>query len=330
MKGLTRCAAAAMLYATTVYGIAEGQVSHAYDGSSSFCNGDNLLFYNAKTGEGAVGKVTSSGFTTTKTYPTGAFAKNWTLVAPVASFGSILLYQSSSGSGAVGTLRSSGFITTQTYSDLSPGWSNILYVGMDRLPFFYNSSDGSGALGYAPTQRPYAAGDFSPGWTHIVWTNSGVLFYDTNEGSGAVVVPVSSGSAGPLHPNNDLKTTKTFPSGAFLKDWTHVAATASRILFYNYATGAGAIGRLTPSSPGSASDFVTDMSYDPGQFAPHWTHVVSAGADLVFFYNATTGEGAIGQINGSRLTTTRVYPRGSFARGFTHVVCSQDAPPGPR
>lgn len=32
---------------------------HAYDASASSCNGNSILFYNADTGEGAIGKVSA-------------------------------------------------------------------------------------------------------------------------------------------------------------------------------------------------------------------------------------------------------------------------------
>jgi|SRR5712692_5813361 hypothetical protein len=296
---------------------------HAFDGSASYCKGDNILFYNANTGEGAVGKVSLAGFRTTKPFSPGDFALHWTHVARVDSLNSILFYNSASGDAALGTLDQGTFTTNKTYNGLSRGWSHIQYVGVDQNgALFYQTADGSGALGFAPSSKIYAKGAFAPGWSHIVSNNQGTLFYDTYLGSGAITIPVASGS-GPFGVPNDIKTTKVFPTGDFTTDWTHVAATRSSVLFYNYTSGAAAIGVL------GSSNFVTKKSFAPGDFAAGWTHVVNGGGDLLLFYNSRTGEGAIGEISGGTFRTTKTYGKDGFARGFTHVVCGADSPPPP-
>jgi hypothetical protein len=311
-----------------VFGSADGQVvdatavrrlaNHGSHASASYCSGDNILFYNADTGEGAVGKINSDGFQTTKTYPPGAFASSWTHVASVAN--SVLFYKGGTGDAAIATLDRGDFRTTKTFNNLSRGWTNILYAGPNNNEaLFYNSSDGSGALGFAPSQKSYPKGAFAPGWSHIVWNPSGLLFYSRGSGSGAIAAPVVSGTSGVFASPNDLKTTKTFPAGAMSQEWTHVAATESNVLFYSHGTGAAAVGTL------SASDFVTDKTYAAGQFSPHWTHIVGAKGNLLLFYNSASGEGAIGEIAGKQFRTTKTYPKGAFARGFTHVACTADA-----
>lgn len=302
---------------------------HAYDASASSCNGNSILFYNADTGEGAIGKVSADGFRTTKTYPPGAFAKAWTHAVRVDALNSILFYKQSTGDAAVGNLMNGEFKTNQTYNNFARGWTNILYAGLHgtgSLPLFYNAANGTGALGFSPSEREYPKGAFASGWTHIVWNDSGILFYNTYDGSGAVAVPFASKPQSP-HIVDDIKTTKTFPAGAFSTDWTHVVATGSSVLFYNYADGAGAVGRLTPSSVGGANGFVTDKTYAPKQFAPHWTHAVGAAEGLILFYNSSSGEGAVGQIAGNQFVTSKVYPKDAFAHGFTHLVCAEDPPP---
>src|SRR5213075_2248000 len=98
---------------TMVVSVATGQISpvskvarlsdHRYDTSASYCGGDNILFYNANTGEGAVGRLSANGFNTTKSYSPGAFAPNWTHVAPVDYMNSILFYNDTNGDAALGT-----------------------------------------------------------------------------------------------------------------------------------------------------------------------------------------------------------------------------------
>ena len=295
-----------------------------FDQSSSYCGGDNILFYNETTGEGLVGKVNLAGFQQTKKFEAGRFAPGWTHVANVDSINAILFYKSDTGDAALGTLDRGNFTTTQTYNNFTPGWTNIQYVGLERNhALFYKSDNGAAALGFAPTAKKYRKGDLSPRWTHIVWNRAGTLFYATNLGSGAIAVPIVSGSPGPFAEPNDLKTTQTFRTGDFTTDWTHVAATRSHVFFYNRSDGTAAIGTLSPSN------FETRKQYAAGKFSPQWTHVVSAGEDMLLFYNSNTGSGAIGEIRGDEFRTTTSLGAGSLPRGFTNVVCSADAPPPP-
>jgi hypothetical protein len=304
---------------TTRFGIDK----HFFDGSASYCLGDNILFYNATTGEGAVGKVALDGFRTTKTFAPGDFAPHWTNVSRVDRLNSLLFYNSNTGDAALGKLDQGTFATTKTYTSFSRGWSQIAYVGVNNNgALFYRASDGSGALGFDPTLKTYAKGAFAPDWTHIVWNDQGTLFYDTHSGSGAITIPVATGP-GPFAVPNDIKTTRTFRPGEFTADWTHVAATRSGVLFYNYTNGSAAIGNL------SSSNFVTKKSFAPGEFAAGWTHIVNGGGDLLLFYNSRTGEGAIGEMTGGAFRTTKTYSKDGFARGFTHVVCGADSPEPP-
>jgi hypothetical protein len=183
------------------------------------------------------------------------------------------------------------------------------------LPIFYNASNGTLAIGFAPSQR-LLKGTVSAGWSHVVWNYSGILFYNSATGSGAVAVP--TGTASGVYDN--LKTTKSFGSGEFLKNWTHVVATGSNVLFYNYRDGSAALGKLVPSSVGGASDFTTETSFAAGRFASHWTHIVSAG-NLLLFYNSASGDGAVGRIVNDQFSTVATMP---LPRGYTHVVCSED------
>ena len=290
-----------------------------HSGSSSYCGGDNILFYNTHTGQGETGKLTASGFQRVRSYRPGEFAKNWTHVSQVDRVSSVLFYNANTGDGAIGDLDRGTFKTTNTYSNLSRGWTSILYAGLNSLsvalPIFYNASDGTLAIGFAPSQR-VLKGTVSAGWSHVVWNDSGILFYNSGTGSGAVAVP--SGNASGVY--NNLTTTKSFGSGAFLKNWTHVVATGSNILFYNHRDGSAALGRLLPSSVGGASDFTTQTSFAAGRFAPHWTHIVSAG-NLLLFYNSASGDGAIGRVANDQFSTIATMP---LPRGYTHIVCSED------
>ena len=298
---------------------------HYYDESASYCAGNNILFYNGQTGSGMAGKMDRNGFQVTQSFDAGKFATGWTHVANVEFMSSILFYNASTGDAALGTLDHGIFSTTKTYNNLSHGWTNILYVGLNNNhALFYNSVTGGAVLGFAPTTRTYKKGDFPPEWTHIVWNNAGTLFYDTYKGSGAITEPmVAPGTPGPFAPLNDLKTTRSFDNGAFTTQWSHVVATQSHVLFYNRTDGSAAIGTL------SSSNFDTRKKYERGKLSAEWTHVVSTGDDNLFFYNSLTGSAAIAKIVGDELQTTKTLGPDSFARGYTLVICSADAPPQP-
>jgi hypothetical protein len=42
--------------------------------------------------------------------------------------------------------------------------------------------------------------------------------------------------------------------------------------------------------------------------------------ETILFYNATTGGGAIGAVEGIEFQTIRIYAAGAFAMGWTHIV----------
>jgi hypothetical protein len=298
---------------------------HFFDQSSSYCGGDNVLFYNETNGDALAGKISLNGFQeTTRFNQRKRFVPGWTDVANVDSINSILFYKRGTGEAAIGNLDHGDFNTTQTYTNLSPGWTNILYVGLNNnQALFYNSDSSAAALGFAPTTKPYGRGHFDAGWTHIVWNNDGTLFYNTHLGSGAIFETIVKGGSGPFRSPNDLNKTHTFPAGDFTTDWTHLAATRSHIFFYNRSDGSAAIGTL------SSSNFDTRNKYKADKFSRSWTHVVSAGEDMLLFYNSSTGSGAIGQIVGDEFQMTKPYGPGAFPRGFTNVVCSADTPPPP-
>ncbi|MFB7360337.1 N,N-dimethylformamidase beta subunit family domain-containing protein [Streptomyces gardneri] len=88
-----------------------------------------------------------------------------------------------------------------------------------------------------------------------------------------------------------------------------------RLLFYNDANGAGAIGVLGPDS------FTTLHSYGPGGFATTWTHVaeIPGKGGKVLFYDADEGSAAVGHLTPDNFVTTHSYGSGSFG-SWTHIV----------
>ncbi len=85
----------------------------------------------------------------------------------------ILFYNQATGAGATGTITSGGqtvdFTTKRTYpvGAFRTGWTHIVRWGDSAL--FYNSADGSAAIGFDPTVESFPAGSFAVGWTHVAW-----------------------------------------------------------------------------------------------------------------------------------------------------------------
>jgi hypothetical protein len=67
---------------------------------------------------------------------------------------------------------------------------------------------------------------------------------------------------------SDFVTDKTYAAGQFSPHWTHiVGAKGNLLLFYNSASGEGAIGEI------AGKQFRTTKTYPKGAFARGFTHV---------------------------------------------------------
>lgn len=86
----------------------------------------------------------------------------------------------------------------------------------------------------------------------------------------------------------------------------------SDLLFHNADDGSGVVGQLDPTINRS-------QAFPPGAFTVGWTHIVRVGRRL-FFYKATTGEGAVCILEGGYFTTMQGYPPNTFACGWTHLA----------
>jgi hypothetical protein len=286
-------------------------------------DGSNIIFYNASTRGGAVGKLKTDGFCTTTVYSQGAFG-SWTHIARTSDVNSLLFYNINTGAGASGYLDMGRFVNVQTLGGFALGWTSILDAKLHHdtvsLPLFYNSATGSGAVGYAPTVRVYPSGAFALGWTHIVADWNGILFYNSHTGAGAVAVPIDSTSTN-LGAFDDIRTTRVYAPGSFSTNWTNIVSAGSSIFFYNSTNGSAAIGRLLPQVVFGATEFRTDRVYSAGSFNTGWSHIVYANGALLF-YNNNTGQGEIGTITNGIYSTSVRYPTGAFASGWTHIVAT--------
>jgi hypothetical protein len=130
------------------------------------------------------------------------------------------------------------------------------------------------------TIKSYQDGDFARGWTHEIKAANGILWYNSQTGSGAF---------GQVRNGNHV-TIKSYPDDSFAKGWTNVIDTPNGIVWYNSQTGAGAIGKID-----STGNHVTVKGYPDGSFAKGWTNVAYTSKGIVW-YNSQTGAGAIGVV----------------------------------
>lgn len=186
---------------------------------------------------------------------------------------------------------------------------------------FYKRDNGAGAVGVIDgntfrTVRSFEPGAFAMNWSHIEPTPNGLLFYNEDTGE-AALGNLSQG---------DFKTTSTFPAGFFSPGWTHIRSTNSYILFYRQSSGEGAIVAGWPN-------LETTKWFPIDAFRRGWTHIVDSPPDLMLFYKAETGEGAIGERFNNRpqssgsfggypndFRTLKSLPGGYFSRRWSRIV----------
>jgi hypothetical protein len=207
------------------------------------------------------------------------------------------------------------------------------YRADPRGVLFYNQDTGETAVGSLSegdfrTTDAFPAGFFAPGWTHIRDTGEYVLFYRASTGEGAIVTGFDS-PAGPI------QTAKSFPVDSFARGWTHIIqspADALLMLFYNAATGGGAIAEQFDNRPPSPephfaapNDIRTLQFFQADSFASGWSHIVPIADGEILFYDQQTGAGAVGTLTRAGFTTERTFPAGDFTTGWTHIVWAGDS-----
>lgn len=102
---------------------------------------NGILWYNSRTGAGAVGRVDSAGNHTT--IKTMNFSTGWTNIVNTPN--GILYYNSQTGAGAVGQIDGAGNHTTIKTLNFSTGWTHIVNTPNGIL--YYNAQTGAGAVG---------------------------------------------------------------------------------------------------------------------------------------------------------------------------------------
>lgn len=281
---------------------------------------NNILFYNNKTGTGAVGVVAGDSFQTTTEFDAGSFSTGWTHIERTGD--NLLFYNQATGAAGFGSLEHGKFKTTETFPPrfFAPGWTHLT----DTLHFtlFYRADTGEGAivrLSPPPIQttKSFPADGFSRGWTHIVVGASLILFFNRDNGSGAIAEPFDNRppGGGGISVFNDIRTLKVFGAGSFREQWSQIVEldTSGTLLFYNKDTGAGEVSIL------KRDGISTVNAFPPGDFKKGWTHIVAAGGSQLF-YNADDTSAGIGFD-----PTVREFPAGSFST-WTHLVSQVDPP----
>lgn len=332
--------AVGILIALTLHFAAEAQpkppkIVSSHSSSTSSCNGNNILLYNMNNGSGQMIELRADGYTTTKTFSAGSLPVGSTIVAPVDLGSGIIFYSGTTGKAVLGTIRRAAFNQSRSLDGFALNWTSILYAGLMigkdsngfpliPLALFYNLENGSAAVGFAPTKRQFSLG---PGLTHIVWDGQAVLIYDNIHGYARVGIPLLSDPSTRTYDALEFHG-KLTPGVGF----THLAVIGSEILFYNSADGSAMFGGTDFDKNADNTNFVTIHTYPAKAFAPNWTHIVGAAPNLAFFYNATSGEAAIGEIPAGKFsptkrhefTTTKTFAPNTFPTGITNIVCGQE------
>lgn len=293
----------------------------------SYADSENILLYRAGTGEGIVGQLQGDKLKKLRQYGPGEFAQ-WTDIVVSKLPHELLFYNRPNGVWTIGELDHGKFVTKQdARADFSKGWTSFV-----RIPtvstFFYNRVSGEAVLGYAPTIKTYKPGELLSGWTHVVANRSGMLFYNAQNGAGAVAI--YTGRIGFGSGPTAIKTVADYAPGKFSSGWTHLVATPTEFLFYNSADGSGAIGRFVGN--GDDLRFETTQNLAKGSFSSHWSDVVATPeGNTIVFYQEATGLAALGELSNGQFKTTRQFAKDEFGAGWTHVATtgpnSQPQPP---
>ncbi|WP_146615980.1 hypothetical protein [Nonomuraea aridisoli] len=232
---------------------------------------------------------------------------------------------------------------------------------MAEFLLFYRSGNGSAATATMTANSLHISVEHEPFSLPSNWQimaasahHRKVMFYSREHRSAEVghleFQDFGSGISGVVY-----VTDKPFPPGSF-SEWSHITwLTQENTLFYDLASGAGALKFDPPKKifpPGSfstgwsrivfgwwtANSFFYNIGngaaavkfdppakiYPPGSFSPGWTSIAagpqSDNKDTLLFYNADQRSGALARLDfNGNINTIRSWGPGSFSF-WTHVV----------
>jgi hypothetical protein len=228
--------------------------------------GGPLFFFNNTALNGAFGNLGASNFVTYMTqtgFPSATHAQGVMWQGKPYLF----FYNAANGAAVWGN-NSAAETDSPAPTNAPAGWGNYFatlpagFTHIERarqsgITLFYRAIDGSGMLDFSPSTLTLGAGVLPAGATHIASMprpagGDYVLFYRQTDGSAVLGWLDSAG----------FHTTYGFGAGSF-GTWSHVLGLNGDLLFYNNATGAGAIASIL-----SDTDLVTVGNYS---FSPGWT-----------------------------------------------------------
>ncbi|HEX4948501.1 MAG TPA: M4 family metallopeptidase [Blastocatellia bacterium] len=281
-------------------------------------SGADLFFYNDQNGQAAAVEVTDNGvFGWQTNYGAGSLSTQWTDI--VATKNHQFFYNWRNGLYAVTKTNQNGQMGTLSNGYL-PAYTTKV-VSTDSHILLYKGSDRSGVVGqvnasgqFVQTQS-FGAYSFSY-WSEIVDTQYGMFFYNRIDGTIAVCH---------VQANGTLRQTdgrmNYLPAGM-----DQVIVQGANVLLYDNETGAyisGAVGS-------DGKFFYNSVTSCGATLGAGYRKIVAAGNKL-FFYNPSTGAGAVGYISRSSgpLSPYPYYCEGqlriqktytTFATGWTHLV----------
>lgn len=219
--------------------------------------GNQLFFYNARTGFCAVANIDVEGnIHTTLTY------------TRKRNFGSRLV---------------------RPLTD----WTHVTYSGGYLL--FYDSRDGAVEFGeIRPTgYKFWHSGTIARGWTHIVGVGKNILLYNTNTGAAGVIQwkVIPGPNFGEVLDVNLIG----IRDYVFGRGWTHIisagpasstAANNRGLFFYSSGNGLYRIGDIDPQTGAYTDRAPIDSRWSYSMMQPGWTNIVQMGEGLFFYSDA--------------------------------------------
>ena len=249
-----------------------------------------------------------------------------TTVVPVHSQtvpGKVFLYDSSKLLGATGVINHSdaSFKTLAMPFGGFSAWSIVVAGGADIL--FYDAKTGHAALGQVDaggafkTTQPIPDGQIGPGWTHITFHKGFYLFYNTDNGFGAVGNMTRDG----FHTYNTWR-------GSLSTRWSQITSTPNGLLFYNKESGSGVVADWSFARSGVGFGQITQVNLNnlksyPGGFDKGWTHVVNTNRG-VLFYCEGNGRTVMVDVDTDGTVTTRSRSEKTIPTGYDSILSQND------
>lgn len=306
--------------------------------SDVFEKDEKLFLYNQYKRDGAIGKLSRTGFAAEEKFDPGSFG-TWSHIAAVGSL--LFFYNQTTEEGAVAATHPQQFkieeakIKGAEHPDLSTVKPSLPKIGM-------------GISGHQPvhsstkqhfvTVSTYASGSLGK-WTHLAASGPYLFFYNEHDGSGRIsklvnepltaVKDLAVGAKVSLSPLHDLNK-------GTVGSWTHIVGAAPYLLFYDKRSGTRQVARvsdagltviskLADSHFGRWTHLVTGTNLikttqkesivpASGLFKPPGHTEVSPDGASVLFYDALSGAGVLGQLRDDSFKMVKTFGAGDFGQ----------------